>query len=61
MLVSIGEDPGRHGLIDTPSRAAKAMMYFTKGYEDSTKQAVSEEPYDFSLISSLDFLCHVIR
>ena len=42
MLVSIGEDPERSGLIDTPTRAAKAMMFFTKGYEDSTKQAVSE-------------------
>ncbi len=30
MLASIGEDPNRQGLQDTPTRAAKAMMFFTK-------------------------------
>ena len=35
MLTAIGENPAREGLLDTPNRAAKAMMFFTKGYEDS--------------------------
>lgn len=30
MISSIGEDPDRQGLRDTPVRAAKAMMFFTK-------------------------------
>lgn len=46
MLSSIGEDPDRQGLRDTPVRAAKAMMFFTKGYEESTKQAVRSAVFD---------------
>ena len=34
MLVCIGEDPSREGLKRTPERAAKAMLYFTKGYTE---------------------------
>ncbi len=30
MLECIGEDPTRQGLRDTPVRAAKAIMFFTK-------------------------------
>ena len=37
VLTGIGEDPGREGLIKTPDRAAKAMMYFTKGYQESVE------------------------
>jgi GTP cyclohydrolase I len=32
LLKSVGEDPGREGLVDTPQRAAKAMAYLTHGY-----------------------------
>ena len=31
----MGEDPTRPGLLKTPERAAKAMMYFTKGYDET--------------------------
>lgn len=30
-----GDDCNRQGLIKTPERAAKAMLFFTKGYEDN--------------------------
>ena len=35
ILRCISEDPERPGLVKTPSRAAKALMYFTKGYEET--------------------------
>ena len=34
ILHSIGEDPARQGLLKTPARAAKALLYFTKGYDE---------------------------
>ena len=40
MLSAIGENPNREGLIDTPDRAAKAMLFFTKGYEDTVRTYV---------------------
>ncbi|KAJ8021293.1 GTP cyclohydrolase 1 [Holothuria leucospilota] len=35
IIKHVGEDPSRQGLRKTPQRAAKAMLYFTKGYEQT--------------------------
>lgn len=35
IIESIGEDPTRQGLLKTPQRAAKAILHFTKGYEEN--------------------------
>jgi len=35
ILVGVGEDPERQGLQQTPERAARAMLYFTKGYDET--------------------------
>ncbi|KAI1924763.1 GTP cyclohydrolase I [Ophidiomyces ophidiicola] len=37
----IGEDPKREGLLGTPERYAKAMLYFTKGYEENVRDLVN--------------------
>lgn len=34
VLSALGEDPEREGLRKTPERYAKALQYFTKGYND---------------------------
>lgn len=41
MLECIGEDPEREGLHGTPERYAKAMMFFTKGYEENLRDIVN--------------------
>ena len=32
LLVEVGEDPDRNGLLNTPKRVAKAMRFMTQGY-----------------------------
>merc|ERR1719222_1052339 len=50
IIKNIGEDPTREGLLDTPMRAAKAITFFTKGYQETVqevvKNAVFSEPTD---------------
>lgn len=35
IISHVGEDVNRQGLLKTPERAAKAMLFFTKGYEEN--------------------------
>ncbi|WP_131782608.1 GTP cyclohydrolase I FolE [Legionella gresilensis] len=41
ILKQIGEDPDREGLIDTPTRAANAMHYLTKGYQEKLEDIIN--------------------
>ncbi|EXK76215.1 GTP cyclohydrolase I [Fusarium oxysporum f. sp. raphani 54005] len=41
LLECIGEDPGRDGLLDTPSRYAKALLFLTKGYHANVEDIVN--------------------
>ena len=41
ILIGLGENPDREGLIDTPARAAKAMQYLCHGYEQSVDEIVN--------------------
>ncbi|MFE1816073.1 GTP cyclohydrolase I FolE [Metapseudomonas otitidis] len=41
ILMGVGENPEREGLLDTPKRAAKAMRYLCRGYEQSLEEVVN--------------------
>ena len=41
ILVGLGENPEREGLLDTPKRAAKAMQYLCHGYQQSLDEIVN--------------------
>lgn len=49
ILRLLGEDPNREGLIKSPERIAKAMLFFTNGYdlnpEEILRSAVFHEDY----------------
>ena len=41
LLVEIGEDPNREGLVKTPERVARAWRDLTRGYAINVEQAIS--------------------
>lgn len=41
ILEGLGEDSSREGLRDTPQRAAKAMQFLTKGYQENLESIVN--------------------
>ena len=54
LLLRLGEDPDRDGLIKTPDRMAKALQYLTKGYSEDPdavlRGALFEVNYDEMVI-----------
>ncbi|MHA7840412.1 MAG: GTP cyclohydrolase I FolE [Gammaproteobacteria bacterium] len=41
LIKAIGENPHRHGLVDTPQRAAKALEFLTQGYTETLENIVN--------------------
>lgn len=54
VIVNLGEDPSREGLLKTPERVAKAMQFLTQGYDQNPqgilKSAMFAEKYDEMVI-----------
>lgn len=54
IITELGEDAGREGLLKTPQRAAKAMQFFTQGYDQDPvailRSAMFKEDYSEMVI-----------
>ena len=48
ILIGLGENPEREGLLDTPKRAAKAMQYLCNGYEKDLDKIVNGALFESS-------------
>lgn len=46
LLQDLGEDTSRQGLLKTPERAAKALLFFTKGYQESIADVINDAVFD---------------
>jgi GTP cyclohydrolase I len=60
MLKELGEDPGRDGLLRTPSRVARAMRFFTQGYAQDPGAILNDALFDVSydemvIVKDIDF------
>ncbi len=60
ILELLGEDPEREGLLKTPERLAKAMMFLTKGYKENPDKILSsaifiEDYKQMVIVKDIDF------
>jgi len=60
MLVLLGEDPERNGLLRTPERVEKALHFMTRGYQQDIDQLMNEAlfPIEYDemvIVKDIDF------
>ena len=46
ILTSLGEDPGREGLIKTPDRVEKSMRFLTQGYWMTVEEVIGDAVFE---------------
>ena len=46
LLVELGEDPERDGLVKTPMRVAKSLAYLTRGYRQTPRKVLNNAIFD---------------
>ncbi len=46
LIIGVGENPEREGLVDTPKRAAKAIQYLTKGYHENIDEVINNAIFE---------------
>ena len=60
LLLELGEDPNREGLIKTPSRVAKAWEFISKGYNEDLNKVINdaifnEKAKDMVIVQNVEF------
>ena len=46
ILVAVGEDPGREGLVKTPDRVEKSLRFLTQGYGMTVEEVVGDAVFE---------------
>ena len=60
ILVEMGEDPSREGLLDTPKRVEKSLRFLTRGYGQTLEEVVNgalfeAESDDMVIVRDIEF------
>ena len=60
LLCLLGEDPAREGLVKTPERVAKALRFFTQGYQQDVDEVLNGALYsvkydEMVVVRDIDF------